>query len=383
MQPRAAPRFAPAGNDPVVTTQRTLLHVFPSFAVGGQQTRFATLANRFGDAYRHVVVSLDGRDAALGLLSPGVEVELIRVARSGTQEALRTAGRTIAERRPDALITYNWGSIEWAMANRLRAPRPHLHLEDGFGRDEADRQHPRRVLTRALTLRSSTVVVPSRKLEALATASWRLRRERVRYIPNGIDASRFDAKGDAPPPFDRGGAACVIGSFSPLRPEKNLARLLRAFAGLDGDARLVLCGGGPEEAALKALAAELGLGERVIFTGHVRAPELALGAFDIFAMTSDTEQMPYAVLEAMCARLPVVATDVGDIAEMLAPENRAFVVPRDEEARLAAALRALCADAARRRAIGARNRAEVEERFTIPGMASAFGQVLDQALSGQ
>lgn len=104
-----------------------------------------------------------------------------------------------------------------------------------------------------------------------------------------------------------------------------------------------------------------------------------MGAFDAFAMTSDTEQMPYAVVEAMAARLPVLATDVGDIAMMVAAENRPFVVPRDSPAPLAAALAHLCADPELRRRLGAANRSRAEERFAIPPMVAAFRGVFDEA----
>ncbi len=107
------------------------------------------------------------------------------------------------------------------------------------------------------------------------------------------------------------------------------------------------------------------------------APELIMGSFDVFAITSDTEQMPYAVLEAMCARLPVVGTNVGDVATMVHPDNRRFVVPRDQPDLLVAALRDLQPDAGLRRRLGAANRADVERRFTIERMTSDFARILE------
>jgi glycosyltransferase involved in cell wall biosynthesis len=360
-----------------------LLHVFPSFAIGGQQTRFATIAGRLETPYRHVVVSLDGRDMARALVPPSVNLNL-RPPPSDAPGPLRLVAIAGAIRavRPDALVTYNWGSIEWAAANRLLVGRPHVHLEDGFGPDEADRQHGRRVLARRLVLRRSTVVVPSRVLARIAVGAWRLAERRVRYVPNGIDAARFDAVPDVSRFFDRGSASFVLGAVAPLRAEKNLGRLLRAFARVGGGALLVIGGDGPEAGRLRALAAELGLGERVVFTGHVPAPELIMGGFDAFAITSDTEQMPYAVLEAMCAGLPVIGTDVGDIASMVHAENRPFIVPRDAPERLALAIEALRAAPDLRRAVGAANRAEVRARFGIGQMSTAFAAILDAAVEG-
>ena len=102
--------------------------------------------------------------------------------------------------------------------------------------------------------------------------------------------------------------------------------------------------------------------ERVLFAGHVPEPAPLYRAFDVFALTSDTEQMPMTVLEAMAASLPVAATDVGDIKAMLAPENSAFIIPRDDRA-LADALLALLRQPELRRSLGAANRARAEREY--------------------
>jgi len=198
------------------------------------------------------------------------------------------------------------------------------------------------------------VVVPSRNLVGIARYSWRLNTRRVIYIPNRIDPRRFDEVPAESSSLRRNGE-CVIGSFSPLRREKNIERLIRVFAQLSSRSapvRLVICGDGPERAQLSDLANHLNLTDRVTFTGHVSRPELVMGAFDVFVITSDTEKMPYAVLEAVSARLPVVATAVGDIPIMVAEENRPFIVERDVLASLVAALARLCHDASLRRSVG-------------------------------
>jgi glycosyltransferase involved in cell wall biosynthesis len=365
-----------------------LLHVFPTFSVGGQQTRFATIANRLGGAFQHRLVSLDGRDAATALLDPGLDYALLPAPAHSANPLARLGGivTATARARANLLITYNWGAIEWAIANRIRFGRPHIHLEDGFGPDEADGQKIRRVLTRRLALAKSTVVVPSRNLAEIARTHWRLAPTQVVYIPNGIDPLRFDGlPGSGAPFFERRAGECVIGSFSPLREEKNLGRLLKTFAEVAAISsvpiRLVICGDGPEREALGELALRLGVGDRVIFTGHVPKPEAVMGAFDLFAMTSDTEQMPYAVLEAMAARLPVLATAVGDIALMVGEENRPYIVARDDQRRLVAALERLCRDQNLRRHLGLANRVRVEQDFSIAPMADAFHQILISAIT--
>jgi L-malate glycosyltransferase len=140
--------------------------------------------------------------------------------------------------------------------------------------------------------------------------------------------------------------------------------------------RLVICGDGPERPGLGELAQRLGVADRVAFTGHVPKPEAVMGGFDLFAMTSDTEQMPYAVIEAMAARLPVLATAVGDIATMVSEENRPFIVARDDQRRLVAALERLCGDQGLRRRLGQTNRVRVEQSFRIGPMVDAFHRIL-------
>jgi glycosyltransferase involved in cell wall biosynthesis len=287
--------------------------------------------------------------------------------------------------RPDLLITYNWGAIEWAMANRLLPVARQLHFEAGFGAEEADAQFRRRVVFRRWALaRCARVVVPSRGLEDLARRVWKLPPDRVCYVPNGVDPERFSHPvRDMIPGFTRRPGELVIGTVAPLRPEKNVGRLLRAFAGLDRSmtARLIVAGDGAERPGLIRLAAELGVADRVVFPGQV-APESVLGAFDVFALSSDTEQMPNALLEAMAASRAVAAVDVGDVKEMLCEGNRDFVVPRDDGPALTGSIARLLRDPARRAELGHDNRGRVVRVFSQARMFTAYSLIfgLDHAV---
>ncbi len=359
---------------------RTLLSVFATFGVGGPQVRFAAIANRFADRYRHLIVAMDGVTAARERLAPALEVTFppVEIRKGATLANRRSFRAALRDWRPDLLITSNWGSIEWAMANLPRLCR-HLHIEDGFGPEEQQTQLLRRALTRRLVLARSTVVVPSRNLERIATGTWRLSPRRVRYIPNGIELSRFAAAGDARLPAPTPGDGPIIGAVAGLRPEKNFARLLRAFqlANREVPARLALVGDGPERPALERLAAELGIAERVHFAGHVAAPAPFYGAFDLFAVSSDTEQMPIAVIEAMAAGLAVAGTDVGDVRGMLAAENAPLIGALDDAA-LAGSLLALLRDPARRQRIGAANRDKAAREYDQETMFQAYAALFDR-----
>lgn len=349
-----------------------LLHVFATFAVGGPQLRFATLANRLGGEFRHAVVAMDGRIEARALLDPGLGVAFpaVAVAKGDLPGNLRRFRGAIRALGPDLLVTSNWGSIEWALA-RQGLGVPHLHMEDGFGPEERSAQLWRRVLARRVLLRRVTVAVPSRVLWRIARDAWHVPESRLRLIPNGVDLARFAA---APARPGGDGAPVVIGTVAALRAEKNIGRLIRAFARMPPEihARLVIVGDGPERPALEALAATEGVAARTRFAGHAADPAPHYAGFDIFALSSDTEQMPISVLEAMAAGLPVASTDVGDVAAMLDESNRPLVVA-PQEGTLAPALAALAGDAALRRRLGAANRARAAAQYDASGMVAAWG----------
>ena len=367
--------------DPAGRAPPLVLHVFPTFDVGGAQARFATLANRLGPRLRHLVVAMDGRYGCRERLSPSLDIGFpaVEIRKDDTRGNLGRFRAALRAWRPDLLVTSNWGSIEWAMAAVI-PPRPvrHLHMEDGFGPEERDRQIPRRVWTRRLVLARSLTVVPSRNLERIARTVWRLPRGWVRYVPNGVDLTQVAP--DVVP-----GEGLIVGTVAALRAEKNVGRLLRAFAlAVEGQAagrqaaRLLVVGDGAERAGLERLAGDLGIAGQVSFAGHVPAPLGLVAAMDLFALSSDTEQMPLSLLEAMAAAKPVAATAVGDVAEMLAPENRPYAVERDDAA-LAGALRVLLDDAAKRRSLGAANRARAETVYSEGMMVEVWAGLLGAA----
>ncbi|MCO6414975.1 glycosyltransferase [Siccirubricoccus sp. KC 17139] len=364
-------------------TAPLLLHVFPGFGVGGAQVRFAALANRFGPRWRHAILALDGNTACTERLAPEVPYTLVPAPPRGASPLARLAAirRLFRELRPALLVTSNWGAIEYAIANLLPPRLPHLHTEDGFGPDEAAGQKPRRMLARRLALRWSEVAMPSTVLLRAAREGWQLPEARLHHIPNGLDLGRF-RPGGLTRPLAVPGEGPVIGTVAALRPEKNIARLLRAVALLRAEgiaARLAILGDGPERPALKALTAQLGLGGCTAFLGHWVDPAPAYGAMDLLALSSDTEQMPFSVMEAMASGLPVAATEVGDLRAMLAPENLPHLAAR-EDAALAAALRPLLADAALRARLGAANRAKAERDYDQEVMYQAYAGLIERLL---
>src|SRR5215813_13317433 len=218
-----------------------LIHVLPSFSMGGQQIRLAQLVNRLGGAYRHTVVPLDGVTTARALIEKtanfAVALWTAPKYRLPRPRLLRQSCSFLKDLNATALLTYNWGTVDWALANRLWLRLPHLHFEDGFGADEtASRQLRRRVLYRRFALGGpmSQIVVPSHQLHRLATGLWRFNTDKVLHIANGIECDLFRTAPD-PGLAARIGRNCgevIVGTVAALRSEKNLPRLIRTFAAL-------------------------------------------------------------------------------------------------------------------------------------------------------
>jgi L-malate glycosyltransferase len=182
---------------------------------------------------------------------------------------------------------------------------------------------------------------------------------------------------DSIPGFEKRPGDVVIGTLAGLREVKNLPRLVRAAAVVSAPVRLVIIGEGPEKAAILADAMRLGFVNRLTMPGFLPNPARYVGLFDIFALSSDSEQFPISLVEAMAAGKPVLSTDVGDVAAMVSAENRDFIVPVNDEAAFAAKLSQLVSDPSLRASIGAANQskaiAEFDEAKMVARYAALYG----------
>ena len=180
--------------------------------------------------------------------------------------------------------------------------------------------------------------------------------------------------------------AAILLSVGRLSKEKGHAELLRALAVVrDAGQRkvhLLLAGDGPERAALETLRAELRLTETVHFLGHQANVRPYYGIADLFVLPSHSEGSPNVLLEAIDADVPIVATAVGGIPEIVENEVSALLVNREDEAALAAAIRRLLEDEALRERLRSKARLVLvrhtpEQYFRH--IAQVFETVLDRA----
>jgi len=344
------------------------VHVFSTFGRGGPQIRAIQLIHHMGRGVEHVVQAMDGVIDAQAVLDERARVHFVEPPARGTFFATRRGqAEWLQTLNADIVLTYNWGAIETVAAARgLKLPL--VHHEDGFGPEEIDRLLMRRNWMRRWLLRGVPVIVPSRGLHQIARSSWGVH---ANHFVNGVDLHRFSPAPDDP-------VDMTIGSVGALRPEKDYLTLIRAVAKMQRTANLRLVGGGPLEAELRAECARLGIEPRVSFAGFTDDTAEEFRRFSIFAMSSRTEQMPIALVEAMACGLPVVATDVGDIREMVATPNRALIVRPGDPAALAEALDKVAGDRDLRLRLGAANRADAVRCYEDQVCLDRYVKVYDR-----
>ena len=186
---------------------------------------------------------------------------------------------------------------------------------------------------------------------------------KVETIHYGLDA--LPAAWGENPPDDVPHDARIVLSTARLVAQKGVDQAVRALAELPADAVLVVLGEGPERASLERLARELGVAERVFLPGRVPDVAAWLRRAAVYVQPSRWEGFGLSVLEAMQAALPVVATRVSSLPELVVDGETGLLVPVDDAAALAGAI----ADALDRPGLGAAGRTRAQTEFSVARMA--------------
>jgi len=363
-----------------VTQPAHILHIFYSFRVGGSETRTCQLIDAMGDAYRHTIISLNGDFSAQPLINATHRVNFVHAEgfdkRSYLSNAL-AARKWIRSIRPDLMIAYAWGGCEWLVGNAFRKLCPDVFSMEGFDVDEARMENQKRRIMRMFVAKRVTALhACSLALRNHALSSWHAADAKTRYIPNGVDVTRFHLRDERV-----SGAPLVAGSVGSLLEVKNHRLLIEAFSRLaQSGTVLQIAGEGPERAALENQIHAAGLADRVTLLGHQSDPAPIVRRFDVFCLSSHSEQMPMVVLEAMASGLPVVSTDVGDVKQMVAQSNRRFIVPPGDPGAYSCALETLLGDATLRAVIGAENQKRCEEEFEFGLMVRRHRELYDRCM---
>ncbi len=371
-----------------------IAHVLYRLDTGGMERMLVTLINHTHQRYRHAVVCLEGYGALRDQIESGDVTCLALNKKPGKDwRCYVRLWRALRTLKPDLVHTYNIGAIDAALIARLAGVRRVVHAERG--RDAADprgESRKYRLLRRWLLPFIDRYLAVSSDLQDWLIEKVGIPASRVVCIPNGIDTTTFATVTGA------NGARPLLGSFAPpgtvligtvgrLDGVKDHAGLISAFCHLcdtlPGERqhlRLILVGEGPQRSALESQIAGTGLSTQIRLLGNRNDVAPLLAEFDIFVLSSIAEGMPGAVLEAMATGLPVVATAVGGVGEVVMAGVTGTLVGASDAKALAAALATYVADKTLRTRHGTAGRERVVARFSLQTMLAAYTELYDGLL---
>lgn len=315
----------------------------------------------------HFRVGSEGR-------SEGLPARMLRQAASpiSLARAIRRHGARIVHLNTSLNAGAFWRDLAYALVARASGARVVCQVHGGaLPQDFLGSLSACRALLRWALGRANVVVVLARaELDAYRRF---LPGQNVVHVPNAVDCA-------TPAPRQAAEGPLQLLYLGRLVHEKGLREILGALASVNREgarARLTIAGSGRAEAELRALAAELGLGEAVRFAGTVAGmeKERLLAESDVFLLPSYAEGLPYALIEGMAAGLAVVATPVGAIPDLVSHGVQGLLVPAGDAAAIAGAVLALAGDRARLARMGEAAQARVREACSVERMAGRFTEI--------
>ncbi len=357
------------------------MFVITSMPVGGAETLLVNLLKRLDRSLISPELCCLKEMGPLGEVAANdVTVHSGLIRNKYDHRILSRMRKLLDQQRIDAIVTVGagdkmfWGRLA-AWMEGLPVVLSALHSTgwpDTIGR-----------LNRSLTPMTDGFIAVAAEHSRHLIEQERFPEHKVNVIPNGVDTYRFRSLPDSglvlrndlgiPP------NAPVCGIVAALRPEKNHTLFLRAAAiaaKQRPDAHYIIVGDGDQREALERTAIEAGVASCTHFVGSRSDIPKVLSAFDVFSLTSHNEANPVSILEAMACELPVVATDVGSVAESVNDGVTGYLVkPGDAEA-LAQRWLELFSDRDLNRSMGAAGRSAVESNWSLDRMVAGYERLI-------
>lgn len=355
----------------------TVLHVIEHMHLGGRETALARLVRRLDRTrFTPIVATFLPGDLGDALAAEGIPV--VRLDVRPKHRRVGALERLIHERGVDLVHTHMFSAGTYGRAAAIAAGVRgivHTHATLSF------RERPWKTYLpeAAFTAFTDRVICVSRAVRDHLARFLPMFKDRLVVIPNGLAIDVFGRPTGAPRGFHAPPRIVGVGRLEPVKGFDVLIRALGELerAGVEFRARLV--GDGSERARLEALVASLGIGGRVEFLGHRHDVSAILAEADLYVAPSHREGLSNAVLEAMGAALPIVATRVGGNPELLEPIG--VLVPPADPSAMAEALRRTLADPIAARARGDAARVEIERSYTLTGVVRRHEDLYDELLA--
>lgn len=378
-----------------MTRRPTIAHVLHQLYLAGAEVLARDLSRRLKDRYQFIFICLD-RVGPLGeqMRDEGFEVIDCQRQPGVDWDVAKTIKRLSRERRIDLLHAHQYTPFFYASISRgmtrLNNRPPVIFTE--HGRHYPDERSIKRVWANRLTLlrKRDRVTAVGEFVKRALVNNEGLDPQRIEVIRNGIDPEAFDpgpgrkatrqaVRAELDIPED----ATVLLQVARFHPVKDHATALRAFARAheqQPESVLVLAGDGDKRQDTESLAAELNIAPAVRFLGVRDDVDRLMPAADIFVLSSVSEGISVTLLEAMAARLPIVATDVGGNSEVVEHDVTGLLSPRSDPEAMAKHMAQLIADPTQRGWFGEAGHARLLERFTQQQMHAGYERLYEQML---
>lgn len=360
-----------------------VVHLVYALGVGGLETLLVDCINRM-PAYRHAVVCLTRyTDFAGRIQRPDVTLHALGKPPGLGLGTHLHFWRLMRRLRPTVLHTYNLAALEYAFTASMAGVPVRIHAEHGRDAGDPHGLNPKHnFLRRRIAPFVDRFIPVSEDLNRWLGEVVRIPSAKTLFIKNGVDTDKYAPGGAAATDSPWQPDDIVIGTVARVQDVKNhrllveaLARLRALHPELAPRVKLSIVGDGPLLPAVREQVAALGLQDAVWLPGARADIGALLQTFTMFALPSLAEGTPVSMLEAMACGLPVVASRVGGIPEVVDDGVQGLLVPVGDVEALAQALARYAGDAELRAAHGRAARARVEERFSMRAMLAAYGDL--------
>lgn len=366
-----------------------ILHLISSLGVGGVQNQLAKVVSSYDRSKFSPLVCCLSHKGEIGeeLERLGIEVKVLGEKASGSPA--RCLGKLyqllkaepVAILRPHKYHSALYGVLAGRMA-RVPVIVPSFHLPQAIGKPR------RRAMIRLLSLWSDQVIAVSQAVAENLIREVGVSRHRVKVIHNGVDLNDFSslpAKEEVRRGLGIPGGRWIIGAVGRMKPQKGFAYLLETLPLLESgglrDYGVMVVGDGPARADLERKAREGRCGEKVAFLGARRDVPQLLQAMDLFAFPSLWEGFGTSLVEAMAGEVPVVASDLPSVREIIPDERYGLLVPPQDVNALARAILESWRDGAFRQSRVAAAKERAFQYFSLSKVTEAYEGLFQELLA--